>query len=170
MPRPTGRWLRDRATAWTHIRGTHAGERTYSRASGMGVPGMDTGPHGYAVRSGLKPGVVPEWILVHGPHVHGDGPVGLHNLLPDGGEDDLAVRADQIVVALLDMRTNDFDVEEGLLDELLHALHEVVSRKSRETLRKEERGGRKTGSNREVGRGVMVEYVRARFGRDGRGN
>ena len=141
LPPPAGRWLRDRSPAWTHIRGTHAGEGTHSRASGMGVPGMDTWSHGYAVRSRLDAGVVPEWILVHGPHVHSDGPVRLHNLLPDGGEDDLAVRADQIVVTLLDVRANDFDVEEGLLDELLHALHEVVSRKLRRTLRKDERGG-----------------------------
>jgi hypothetical protein len=62
----------------------------------------------------------------HGPHVHGDGPVGLDHGLPDLWEDDFAVGSDKVVVAFVDVRANDVDVEEGLLDELFHALRMSV--------------------------------------------
>jgi hypothetical protein len=41
------------------------------------------------------------------------------------GEDDFAVGADEIVVPFVDVRANNVDVEEGLLNEFFHAL--VVS-------------------------------------------
>ena len=62
------------------------------------------------------------WRLRHGPHVHCDGPVGLDHGLPDLGEDDFAVGADEIVVPFVDVRANNVDVEEGLLNEFFHAL------------------------------------------------
>jgi hypothetical protein len=62
------------------------------------------------------------WWLWHRPHVHGDGPVGLDHCLPDLWEDDLAIWANKIVMALVDVRTNDVNVKERLLNELLHAL------------------------------------------------
>lgn len=58
----------------------------------------------------------------HGPHVHGDGPVGLNHGFPDLREDDLAIGTDEIVVAFVDVRADDIDVKEGLLDELFHTL------------------------------------------------
>lgn len=66
--------------------------------------------------------VVPERGLIHRPHVHRDGPVGLDDLLPNAGKDYLAIGGDQVIVTFLDVRTDDIDVQEGLLDELLHAL------------------------------------------------
>jgi hypothetical protein len=58
----------------------------------------------------------------HGPHVHGDGPVGLDHGFPNLREDNFAVGSDEVVVAFVHMRANDVNVEEGLLDELFHAL------------------------------------------------
>src|ERR1041385_3358145 len=67
--------------------------------------------------------------FVHGPHGHGDLPIGLHDLLPDRGQDDLAVGSGQIVMTLLHMGAKDIHLEEGLLDELFHALSKrLVSR------------------------------------------
>jgi hypothetical protein len=60
--------------------------------------------------------------LWHRPHVHSNGPVGLHHSLPDLGKDDLAVRSDKVVVTLVDVGPNDIDVEERLLDKLFHSL------------------------------------------------
>lgn len=64
--------------------------------------------------------------LGHWPHVHGDGPVGLDHCLPDLRQDDFAVRPDKIVVALVDVRADNVDVEESLLDELFHTLEPSV--------------------------------------------
>jgi hypothetical protein len=64
--------------------------------------------------------------LGHGPHVHGDGPVGLDHCLPNLGQDDLAVRSHKVIVALVDMGTYDVDVKESLLDELFHSLVMLV--------------------------------------------
>lgn len=63
--------------------------------------------------------------LRHGPHVHGDGPVGLDHSLPDLREDDLAVGTNEIVVTFVDMGADHVDVEEGLLDEFFHTLEDV---------------------------------------------
>lgn len=73
---------------------------------------------------------------LHGPHVHRDGPVGLHHLLPDRGEDDLAVGGDQVVVALLHLRTDNLDVQKGLLDELLHTLSTTTVSRCRRTAKR----------------------------------
>lgn len=51
-----------------------------------------------------------KWRLVHWPHVHGNGPIGLNNLFPHAREDDFAVGADQVVVTFLDMRADDLDM------------------------------------------------------------
>lgn len=61
-------------------------------------------------------------LAVHRPHVHRDCPVRLDDLVPDLRENDLPVWPEQIVVAGLDVRSDDIDVKEGLLDELLHTL------------------------------------------------
>lgn len=60
--------------------------------------------------------------LLHGPHVHGHAPIRLDDLLPDGREDDLAVRSDQVVVAGLNVRADHVHVHERLLDELFYTL------------------------------------------------
>ena len=64
--------------------------------------------------------------LRHGPHVHGDGPVGLDHGLPNLGQDDLTVRSHKVIVALVDMGTYDVDVKESLFDELFHSLATLV--------------------------------------------
>jgi hypothetical protein len=40
------------------------------------------------------------------------------------GEDDLAIRADKVVVAVMDVGADNIDVEEGLFDEFFHSLWE----------------------------------------------
>jgi hypothetical protein len=55
----------------------------------------------------------------------GDGPVGLDHGLPHLREDDLAVWSNKIVVAFVYVWADDINVEEGLLDELFHALQGV---------------------------------------------
>lgn len=63
--------------------------------------------------------------LIHGPHVHGDGPVGFDDLFPNARKDDLAIRTDQIVVAFLNVRADNVDMEEGLFDQFFHTLRTV---------------------------------------------
>lgn len=63
------------------------------------------------------------WLLGDGPHVHGDGPIRFHNSFPDLRKDDIAIRAHEIIMALRDVRSNDFDVKKGLLDEVFHSLN-----------------------------------------------
>jgi hypothetical protein len=41
---------------------------------------------------------------------------------PDLGEDDLAVRSDEVVVAFMNVRANHIDMQKSLLDEFFHAL------------------------------------------------
>lgn len=60
--------------------------------------------------------------LGHGPHVHDNVPAGLHEKRPSLREHNFAVRVDEIVVAFLDVGTDDVDVEESLFDEFFHAL------------------------------------------------
>lgn len=55
------------------------------------------------------------WIR-HRPHVHGNRPVGFDYRLPDLRQDNLAVRTMKVVVSLDDMRSDDFNVKERLLD------------------------------------------------------
>jgi hypothetical protein len=52
----------------------------------------------------------------HGPHVHGDRPVRLDHCLPDLGKDDLSVRSNQVIMTIMNMGTDDFHVQESLLD------------------------------------------------------
>lgn len=63
-----------------------------------------------------------ERVLVRWPHAHVDLPARLDRLLPDHGQNYLAVGSHQVVVAFLNMRANNFDVRKGLLDEIFHAL------------------------------------------------
>lgn len=70
-----------------------------------------------------------QWVVLglgHGPHVHRDGPVGLDHSLPHLGQNDLTIRPDKIVVALMYVRADDVDVKKGLFDELFHALNRSV--------------------------------------------
>lgn len=62
------------------------------------------------------------WWFGHWPHVHGNVPVRLDHRLPDLRQNDFAVRTDKIVVALMDVRADDIDVQESLFDEFLHTL------------------------------------------------
>lgn len=61
-------------------------------------------------------------LAVHRPHVHRDCPVWLDDLVPDLWENDLPIWPEQIIVTGLYVRSDDIDVKEGLLDELLHTL------------------------------------------------
>ena len=106
-----------------HVGHTAAGMMTRMMAMWTGVAGMmagrrptpnHTGRHGHLVAQRRR--------LVHGPHVHGDGPVRLNHSLPDGRKNDFTVRPHQVVVAFLDVRANNIDVQEGLLDKILHSL------------------------------------------------
>lgn len=69
------------------------------------------------------------WLLFgwfrHRPHVHGNGPVRLDHSLPNLRQDDLAIRPDEIIMALVDVGTDDVDVEKRLFDKLLHTLDYV---------------------------------------------
>jgi hypothetical protein len=56
--------------------------------------------------------------------VHGDGPVGLNHGFPNLGQDDLAIRSDEVVVAFMHMRTNHIDMQESLFDQFFHTLIE----------------------------------------------
>lgn len=58
----------------------------------------------------------------HWPHMHSNGPVWLDHGFPDLGEDDLAVRSDEVVVAFMNVRANHIDMQKSLLDEFFHAL------------------------------------------------
>lgn len=60
--------------------------------------------------------------LVHGPHRHSDEPVRLDDLLPHRRENNFAVWSSEVVVTLLHMRAEDVNLQEGLFDEILHAL------------------------------------------------
>lgn len=62
------------------------------------------------------------WATVHRPHVHSDGRVWLDDLFPDCREDDLAVWANEIVVALLNVWADDLNMKKSLLDKLFHPL------------------------------------------------
>ena len=63
----------------------------------------------------------------HWPHVHGNVPVGLDYNLPYLWKNDLAIRSDEVVMAVVNVRPDDVHVQEGLLDELLHSLNREVS-------------------------------------------
>jgi len=52
----------------------------------------------------------------HGPHHHGDVPVRPDDCVPDLGDNDFVVRADEVVVPLCDAGANHVDVYKGLLD------------------------------------------------------
>lgn len=67
-------------------------------------------------------------LTVHGPHMHCDGPIRLDHSFPNLGQDDLSVRAYQVIMALLYMGTNNVNVLERLLDQVLHALHMLAHR------------------------------------------
>ena len=54
--------------------------------------------------------------------MHSDGPAGLDDPFPDSRQDDFTARAEQVVAAFLHERANDLNVEEGLFDEVFHAL------------------------------------------------
>lgn len=55
--------------------------------------------------------------------MHGDAPVGLDDRIPDLRENDLAVGAMEVVVAVYNVLANDLDVEECLFYKLFHALY-----------------------------------------------
>lgn len=61
-------------------------------------------------------------LVGEGPHDHRYLPVGLNNLLPDLGKDDLAVGPDEVELPTLHLWSDDFYRLEGLLDQVLHAL------------------------------------------------
>jgi hypothetical protein len=54
--------------------------------------------------------------------MHRDLPSRLHDVFPEGWQDDFAV-LDEVVVAFVDVRADDVDVEEGLFDEVFHPLY-----------------------------------------------
>ena len=54
--------------------------------------------------------------------MHGDGPVRLNHGFPNLGQDDLAIRSDEVVVAFMNMRTNHIDMQESLFDQFFHTL------------------------------------------------
>lgn len=60
--------------------------------------------------------------LLNRPHGHGDAPVRLNNLFPDGRQNDLSIWSDQVIVTFLDMWAQNVDLEECLLDEFFHTL------------------------------------------------
>lgn len=66
------------------------------------------------------------WWLGHRPHVHGDGPVGLDNNLPNLRKNNLTVRSDEIIVTFVDVGTDHIDMKESLLDEFFHSLDSLV--------------------------------------------
>lgn len=110
--------------------GAHPGRHTWLRAdpalrvlamvSGMRSHGNrdTTGSHLHGGRAWLR--------LVHRPHVHGDVPVWLNDLLPYRRKDDLPIGPYQIIETVLYTRADHFDVKEGLLDELLHPLYTIL--------------------------------------------
>jgi len=61
----------------------------------------------------------------HGPHVHGDFVAGADGCGPERGEDEVAVCGGEVVEAALDGGADDFDVEEGGVDEGFHVLLRV---------------------------------------------
>lgn len=61
------------------------------------------------------------------PHVHGNGPVGFDHPFPDGGQNDLAIGTDEVVMAFLYAWPDNFHIQEGLLDEVFHTLNRSVS-------------------------------------------
>jgi hypothetical protein len=78
--------------------------------------------HAVHMRSARHLGV--QWgHLIHRPHCHGDGPIGLNHLLPHRGQDDLAIRANEVVVAFHYVRAQDIHLHESLLDEVFHTLN-----------------------------------------------
>ncbi len=62
------------------------------------------------------------------PHMHRNGPVGLYQVLPEHREDDFPVGSYQVVVAFLDMWSNNVNVKEGLLDDVFDSLYRINSR------------------------------------------
>ena len=52
--------------------------------------------------------------LWHRPHVHGDRPIWFDRGFPNSGQNDLPIWSDQIVVTFCNMRTETFDMQEGL--------------------------------------------------------
>ncbi len=48
--------------------------------------------------------------------MHADFPAGLDDVVPDGGEDDVAFWAEDVEEAVGDLGADDVDVEEGLAD------------------------------------------------------
>lgn len=73
------------------------------------------------VVAGWWPCLLRFW-LRHGPHVHRDSPIWLNHGLPDLGENDLSIWTDQIIVTLVNVWTDDINVQECLFDELFHSL------------------------------------------------
>ena len=61
-------------------------------------------------------------MLVHWPHLHGNLPVRLDHPIPHRWQDDLAIRASQIVMTFPNMLPKLVDLHERLLDEFFHAL------------------------------------------------
>lgn len=55
--------------------------------------------------------------------MHGDAPVGLDDRVPDLRENDLAVGAVEVVVAVDNVLANDLNVKECLFDKLFHTLY-----------------------------------------------
>lgn len=59
--------------------------------------------------------------------MHGDAPVRLDDGVPDLRENDFAVGAVKVVVAVDNVLADDLDVEERLFDKLLHTLHRQLN-------------------------------------------
>lgn len=62
------------------------------------------------------------WRLWHRPHVHCNCPVRFNHRFPNLGKNNLAIRPNQVIMAILDVRANDVHVKECLFDEIFHAL------------------------------------------------
>jgi hypothetical protein len=109
-PRGSGRRWRPRCSSVSRPQRNAHG--THTSASWQGTTIRAHAPHA-RVGAGHS---------VHGPHVHGDRPVRLDDLVPDLRQDDFAVGTDKVVVALLNMMPYHVNMHECLLDKIIHTL------------------------------------------------
>lgn len=70
---------------------------------------------------GWRRRIVHPW-LGQWPHLHCYRPVRFDYGFPDLRQDDFSVRTNQVVMAIVNMLTDVFHVEKGLIDERFHAL------------------------------------------------
>lgn len=117
--------------------GTGPGPANRPAVGVLGRPWDAAGGHGRTLS-------IMERKFVQWPHLHGDGPVRLNHIFPDAREDHLAVGADQVVVARLNVWAKHLHIDEGLLNELFHTLGKKKINGQRVFRRKDFGHGRST--------------------------